>query len=294
MSMAALRWCRSVRGVTGTQKLVLWSLADMANDYAEAWPTAITVGEDSCISERAVRDAMDALEAAGFITGERAKGRATRWVLNLDRLVPDAPPSSEPHSAAPERRSGPTKRSAGAVAAFFLLEPGSAPPELGSGVREGSPGTTFRTPPEPRSDPPRNLVPVTPEPRSDITLKNPHRTPIGTPKTRATADDGVVIPSWLPDDAWRDWCQHRTRLKRSGWTHAAAVRCVATLNRLRAEGNDPRAVIDQSIAGGWTGLFALRGHSAAQPKRDRFDTLADAYGVPDSPNLIDIATTRVA
>lgn len=77
MSMAALRWARAVRGVSGTQKLVLWALADMANDYAEAWPTAIAVGEDCCISERAVRDAMDALESAGFITGQRA---------------PDAPP----------------------------------------------------------------------------------------------------------------------------------------------------------------------------------------------------------
>jgi hypothetical protein len=80
----------------------------------------------------------------------------------------------------------------------------------------------------------------------------------------------VSLPAWLPDDAWADWCHHRVGLSRKGWTHAAAVRCIRDLERYRDTGDDPRAVIDQSIAGGWTGLFPLkRGRGAASQQNDR-------------------------
>jgi hypothetical protein len=297
MSMAALRWARAVRGVTGTQKLVLWALADMANDYAEAWPTALSVADDCCISDRAVREAMDALEALGFITGQRATGRATRWLLNLAQTAaPQEPPTPAPRSATPAHGSDTSEPRSGVRGSASGTEPRSGTPEPRSGVVCANPGTTFLPPSEPRSGVPRNHVPGGSEPRSDITLKNPHITPIGTPKARERADVAVDVPGWIPIEAWAAWCQHRTRLKRSGWTQAAAVRCIATLTTLRDEGNDPQAVIDQSIAGGWTGLFALRGHRSAPPKRDRFDMLADAFGIPEaaSPTVIDIAAERVA
>jgi len=242
MSMAALRWARSVRGITSTQKFVLVMLADQANDYGEAWPSALLLAADCCLSDRAVRDAMDALEAVGLISGERAKGRATRWCIHIGRAPAPRPEVAAPRSETPERRSA---------------LPASRAPRKHT-------GTSFRPTPEPASDPHRNVVPATPERGSDITLKNPHITPSRTPKTRARVE--VATPHWLPPDAWDAWCQHRTRLKRSGWTEAAAVRCIATLSTLRAQGDDPRAVIDQSIAGGWTGLFALkRGASGARP-----------------------------
>jgi hypothetical protein len=42
----------------------------------------------------------------------------------------------------------------------------------------------------------------------------------------------------------------------------AAKKNLKKLEALRGEGYDPRAVIDQSIANGWTGLFELRGNKS--------------------------------
>lgn len=225
MSMAALRWARGMRGITSTQKLVLWALADMANDYAEAWPSAIAIAADCCLSDRAVRDALDDLEAMGLIGGERAKGRSARWVLHLDRSAP------EPRAATPEPPAD-------------TPEPRSALPEKRAPAV--NPGTTFRTTPEPPSGVPRNHVPDTPEPRSDRTLKNPHRTPIEPP----------ALPDWLPLDAWADWCRHKGRKWGQG---QGPARAIAALGRYRSEGHDPRAVIDHSLACGYAGLYPPKG-----------------------------------
>lgn len=68
----------------------------------------------------------------------------------------------------------------------------------------------------------------------------------------------LVIPEWLPADAWQDW--HGYRNARKGWTHKARALSLRTLAELWAAGHDPRAVIEQSIERGWTGLFPV--HSA--------------------------------
>jgi hypothetical protein len=263
MSMAALRWARSVRGITGTQKLVLWALADMANDYGEAWPSALAMADDCCLSDRAVRDALDALEACGLIAGERAVGRATRWCIRLGKTPEPLAATTARPAGTPERRS--------------------ALPASRSTPRH--PGTSFLPTPEPASYPPRNVVPTTPERGSDRTLKNPHTTPNRTPKARGRAEFVVAVPEWIPTDAWGAWCQHRTGLKRSGWTEAAAVRCIATLRTLRDEGHDPRAVIDQSIAGGWTGLFALRGTAGPARAPSALSQWADLLTKPTTADL---------
>lgn len=241
MSMAGLRWARSVRGITGTQKFVLVMLSDMANDYGEAWPTAISLAADCCLSERAVRDAFDALEAAGLLVGDRQHGRATRWCIQIGRepARDAAPPARD--TTPPERRSAlPARR-----------ESASTTPERGAPT------------PEPGSDPPRNVaqngrnhVPTEPS-RTPI---QPSRTPNARAKPLAVA---VTLPAWLPPDAWDAWCQHRVARDRKGWTHAAAVRCISTLEKFRDQGDDPSAVIDQSIAGGWTGLFPLKRRGGA-------------------------------
>lgn len=240
MSIAALRWAREVRGISGTQKLVLWALADMANDYGECWPGAVTLAKDCCLSEKAVREAFDILEAVGLLTGERAKGRATRW-----RICIGATP--EPRSATLAHRS-------------TTSEPRSALPASGSTAHHA--GTTFRTTPEPASGVPGNRVPETPEPRSGRTLKNPHITPREPPTARTKSPAvNVALPDWLPADAWADWCAHR---KGKTWTQRAAELSLRQLAKLREDGSDPRAVIEQSIANGWRGLFPLRNRGAAQ------------------------------
>jgi len=80
--------------------------------------------------------------------------------------------------------------------------------------------------------------------------------------TTGAARAALVIPEWLPADAWQDWHQYRN--SRKGWTHKARALSLRTLTELWAQGHNPRAVIDQAIERGWTGLFPVRSHDQAR------------------------------
>lgn len=62
------------------------------------------------------------------------------------------------------------------------------------------------------------------------------------------------MPEWLDPQPWAAWEIHRREIRKklTDSTRAAQWR---KLDKLRAEGHDPGAVIEHSIAGGWTGLF---------------------------------------
>ena len=80
-----------------------------------------------------------------------------------------------------------------------------------------------------------------------------------TDKATATAKGRVApldLPGWLPADVWKDW--HDYRNSRKGWTMKARQLSLRTLTKLWADGQDPRAVVDQSIEHSWTGLFPVR------------------------------------
>lgn len=246
MSMAALRWARAVRGITSTQKLVLWALADMANDYAEAWPSATAVAVDCCLSERAVRSAFADLEARGLIAGDHAYGRSTRWRLNIGGAPEQEAATQERGAATPEPCSGPTGDEGTAPG---TPERGAPTPERGS------------APPRNVAHPPRNVVHTEPP----ITPMEPSVTP--KPRAKAAAVE-VALPDWLPPDAWRAWCEHRIGAAPRKWTQRAAELTIRKLGELRDQGHDPQAVIDQSIMAGWSGLFAVKEDRTAVRQRD--------------------------
>lgn len=84
-----------------------------------------------------------------------------------------------------------------------------------------------------------------------------------------------ALPDWLQKDIWDAFVDHRKRLRKP-LTPKAVELNIRTLDRLRSVGNDPRAVIEQSIESGWMGLFPLRdtgkGHAAA-PKAGKYDNV---------------------
>jgi len=77
-----------------------------------------------------------------------------------------------------------------------------------------------------------------------------------SPRKRGELVVAASLPSWLDPKAWAEWCQHRRGRK---WTDAAQAHSLRSLDKLRQQGNDPAEVISQSIAAGWTGLFAVKG-----------------------------------
>jgi len=80
-------------------------------------------------------------------------------------------------------------------------------------------------------------------------------------KTRAAPP---ALPDWLPPAVWDDW--HKFRNARKGWTPKARALSLAKLGRLYDDGNDPQAVIEQSIERGWTGLFPVHSVIAVTAK----------------------------
>ncbi|MDH4417680.1 MAG: helix-turn-helix domain-containing protein [Acidovorax sp.] len=67
--------------MSATQKIVLVSLADQANDEGVCWPAVGTIAERTCVSERAVQDALKWLESHSALRRERRNQRSTVYII---------------------------------------------------------------------------------------------------------------------------------------------------------------------------------------------------------------------
>lgn len=78
----------------------------------------------------------------------------------------------------------------------------------------------------------------------------------------------TALPSWIPSDAWAGYVEMRKEtLKKPLKTDRAINLAINTLARLRDDGNDPGAVLDQSTLNGWQGLFAVRVERRGLPRQ---------------------------
>lgn len=64
----------------------------------------------------------------------------------------------------------------------------------------------------------------------------------------------ALLPGWLPLEAWKAWLEVRRRSKAPNTPRALNL-AVAELTRLRSQGYDPLAVLDQSTLKGWKSLY---------------------------------------
>lgn len=65
------------------------------------------------------------------------------------------------------------------------------------------------------------------------------------------------LPEWLPLPEWDAFKQARKKM-RAPLTDKAEQIAISQLETLKAQGNDPKAVLEQSIMRGWKGLFPLK------------------------------------
>lgn len=94
-----------------TQKAVLVSLADQANDDGVCWPSVGTICERTCLSERAVRNALRALADGGLIASTERAGRSTFYTIHPGTSctpAPDAPLHQMPGRGALDAGEGGT------------------------------------------------------------------------------------------------------------------------------------------------------------------------------------------
>lgn len=83
MSLDALRWALSVTdNITSTQKFVLVSLADRADENHRCFPSVRRICKDTILAERAVRNALRSLEESGYIEVIKKDGK-----VNIYRLI---------------------------------------------------------------------------------------------------------------------------------------------------------------------------------------------------------------
>lgn len=73
-----------------TRKLVLLALADNASDEGQCFPALATLARKSGLSERAIRAAISALEAAGHVTRHERPGRSTVYRIHPGTTCPPA------------------------------------------------------------------------------------------------------------------------------------------------------------------------------------------------------------
>lgn len=94
--------------LTSTQKLVLLSLCDNANDNGECFPSISMLMQKCSLSDRAIQKAMTELATLGFLRRDIRSGRATIYHISYPRTT-FTPNDVHPErgSPTPERRSPP-------------------------------------------------------------------------------------------------------------------------------------------------------------------------------------------
>lgn len=133
MSIAAIQWSWTVKGLSPPERLVLMNLADRANDHGECWPGFGTIRDDTELSRRSVVNAVNKLKALGLLTirhrvesGQHHSNVYTLGVVHqMHHLVQDMHQGSAPdalgvvHQVHPEPKGEPKgnpQEASGAIA----------------------------------------------------------------------------------------------------------------------------------------------------------------------------------
>lgn len=88
-------------------------------------------------------------------------------------------------------------------------------------------------------------------------------------------------PMWVPLPAWAAYKEMRQRIRKP-MTRRAEEMAISKLDKLRASGQDPGAVLEQSVFNSWQGLFAVKpeglvSHDREQRHREKI-AAGDAAG----------------
>jgi hypothetical protein len=114
---------------------------------------------------------------------------------------------------------------------------------------------------------------------------SPHLTspPDTTEKSKACA---VAPVDWIPADSWAGFLEMRKKMRRPPTDRAVAL-IVKQLERLRDDGHDPGAVLDQSTRNNWQDVFPLKGTngygngSENRAERRKSENIAAGEGAVD-------------
>ncbi|MCS7863118.1 helix-turn-helix domain-containing protein [Pseudomonas aeruginosa] len=144
MSTIIMSACWPLQGLTPAQKAVLISLADNANDEGVCWPSVAKIAERTCLSERAVQQAIKALNECKALSIEARQGRSTMFTVT-------------PAAFAPPQKVHPRRKCTPAASAPTPADAAPPPPqEMHPTPAASAPRTVI----EPTREPSGNLLPA--------------------------------------------------------------------------------------------------------------------------------------
>lgn len=258
MSVAMLSAVKAFQ-TTPTAKSVLVALADYSDDSGRCWPSVAGLCDFTCLSERAVRNAVRELERIGVLVSDRASGRPNHYVIQAEKA-----------RTTPARRAGhPTVTPAPDAAVT---------PAPNAWVVDVTPARGAPTP-APDAPPPRHVVP---EPRHVVppNHQEPSEQPPRTTKAAPPVSLVPEFPDWMPMEEWKAFVEMRTK-KRKPLTAFAVRLLVKALDQLRLAGDDPAEIVNASIVGGWDKFYPLKrdqGRNGSQPSRLTTPAAGTDYG----------------
>ncbi|HFD6767900.1 TPA: helix-turn-helix domain-containing protein [Pseudomonas aeruginosa] len=144
MSTIIMSACWPLQGLTPAQKAVLISLADNANDEGVCWPSVAKIAERTCLSERAVQQAIKVLNECKALSIEARQGRSTMFTVTPAAFAP-------PQKVHPRRKCTP---------AASAPTPADAAPQPPQEMHPTPAASAPRTVIEPTREPSGNLLPA--------------------------------------------------------------------------------------------------------------------------------------
>lgn len=144
MSTIIMSACWPLQGLTPAQKAVLIGLADNANDEGVCWPSVAKIAERTCLSERAVQQAIKVLNECKALSIEARQGRSTMFTVTPAAFTP-------PQKVHPRRKCTP---------AASAPTPADAAPPPPQDMHPTPAASAPRTVIEPTREPSGNLLPA--------------------------------------------------------------------------------------------------------------------------------------
>jgi len=205
---------------------VLAAIGLHTDRHGWCFPSSERLGEMLGVSGQMVRRSIAALEAAGYVqTVARFAEDGGRLSNRVRVLFDSAPPSDALRTPATVE-----------VAPPATLE--VAPPAT---LEVATPAT------------PAVATPATPGVAVTVPLKEPKERKNKAPLAPA----GFALPEWVPASEWEGWLEVRRKLRAPNTARALEL-AIRELDKLRAAGQSPAEVLEQSTARGWRGLFPLK------------------------------------
>jgi len=235
VSVEAISWALGLQIDRSSAKFVLVAMANCANHDMTCWPSIQYLTDATCQNRKTVVDNIRRLKEVGLITdtGERKGGTGQIPVYLLNKAEKNRPENDPVKED--QKRNG--------------TENGTGPETDGNRPVFSTKQARFYAETDPKT--------------GHGTVRNRKQEPSGNRHKAET----VELPPWMPADAWAGFVAMRRAIKKP-LTAEGIPLAIKKLDSMRAAGQDPRAVLEQSTMNNYQGLFDVKSSSHARVSPD--------------------------